>query len=328
MLCVIFYIFGLVTVQAALSARANPDMVPEFHRQMSLYFSSTLAAMTSMYMAACDGVSSDFMYQMLMMNGAFYGMPFLVDIAVINIVASNVLTGIFVEQVMSLMKPDREQIAAAWAKQKQESLTEIQELVQLIDSDLSGTISWDEFQHDLKDPLIASYFHYFNVDVNDTEMFFDGIFIILVSNALTRALVTMYGAGFQSAWGAVTWLYPSEIATQAGKEKCCTASASLQYSATIIICFVISVLNALDKSALYFTFEGLNIIKRYVRRVFITDDCNEFMPNLLNFITGVINSDDLSLRISRETLPYSKILRVINKNLVENCFNMFVEFTI
>ena len=223
MLCVIFYIFGLVKVQAAISARANPDMDPELHRQMSVYFGSTFTAMTSMYMAAFIGVPSEFMYQMLTTNGAFYGMALLADIAFINIVASNVLADIFVEQVMSLMKPDREQIAAAWAKQKQESLTEMQQLAQLIDSDLSGTISWDEFQHDLKDPLIVSYFHYFNLDVNDAEMFFGGIFIIMESNALTLALVIMYGSGFQSAWGAVPLLYPSEIVTQAEKEKCCTA---------------------------------------------------------------------------------------------------------
>ena len=80
------YIFGLVTVQAAISVRVNPDVDPELHRQMSVYFGSTFTAMTSMYMAAFGGVPSDFVYKMLTTNGAFYGMAFLVDIAFINIV--------------------------------------------------------------------------------------------------------------------------------------------------------------------------------------------------------------------------------------------------
>merc|ERR1711957_203051 len=64
------------------------------------------------------------------------------------------------------------------------------------------------------------------------------------------------------------------------------------------------------------------IMKLYVRRVLITDDFEGMMPRYLNFVRGIVDSDDIPLNVNREQLQQLKLMKVIQRRLVRKVLDM------
>ena len=70
-----------------------------------------------------------------------------------------------------------------------------------------------------------------------------------------------------------------------------------------------------------FNSERKNKIKLYVQKVFISDECDEIMPNWLRFVPGVVDSQDISLNISREMLQNNPVIEKIKKGITNKVLN-------
>jgi len=92
-----------------------------------------------------------------------------------------------------------------------------------------------------------------------SSMLLGGGAVMANSSSIVLVLILVYGAGFQLAWGSVPWIYPSEIFSQAEKDKCCTISASLQYISNTVICGITPFINTFPPYVLFFTFGTFNI---------------------------------------------------------------------
>jgi len=95
-----------------------------------------------------------------------------------------------------------------------------------------------------------------------------------------------------------------------------TAEGEIEFKAILFV----------PRAAAYDLFENYygrsSALKLYVRRVLITEEFEELMPRYLNFIRGVVDSDDLPLNVSREQLQQLKMIKVMSKKLVRKVIDM------
>ncbi len=90
---------------------------------------------------------------------------------------------------------------------------------------------------------------------------------------------------------------------------------TIHYNAEGVISYKALVYLPTNQPMDLFNADRKNKIKLYVQKVFITDECEDIIPNWLRFIPGVVDSQDISLNISREMLQNNPIINKIKKGL-------------
>lgn len=173
MLVFIFYIFGLIAMQGVSNyLMAEPAVSQEMAEAMLRNFGTMQKSMLTMYKTGTGGADWEAFYDILEQAGTFYAVTYLFFTCFFHISVFNVLTGMFVERVMKLAEPDHDQNVMEWRKERQAQQYEVKKLCKLMDSDNSGTISWEEFEGHLSDERVSAYFASLELDIKHAEMFF------------------------------------------------------------------------------------------------------------------------------------------------------------
>lgn len=73
-------------------------------------------------------------------------------------------------------------------------------------------------------------------------------------------------------------------------------------------------------------YEKKSIVKLYVRKVLINDEFEDLLPKYLNFLRGIVDSDQLPLNVNRENLHEEKMLKVIGNKLHKKAIDMLMSF--
>jgi len=177
MLILIFYIFGLVFVQGVSNYLIDPDLQgnqdPVMVDLLLSEFGRVERAILTLYKASTGGDDWNVFFQIVKQTGFLYSGLFIFFIAFSQIALLNILTAIFVQNAMKLARPDKEAQAYEKLTNDLSEFEELRHIMKMMDANQSGTLSADEFEHEIKAGKLGEKLAVLGLNVKDAASFFN-----------------------------------------------------------------------------------------------------------------------------------------------------------
>lgn len=170
-LCIVLYIFAILLTQLCSDfIKENPDaaIVP----QAKLYFGSMGSSFYSLVQAMLDGLSWGVLSDTLFEVGFLPTTLFFSFLTFVMLAVMNVITGVFVDNALSVSKVNRENMVGKEKKLAEALLVQLRDLFHEMDSDGSGAISMEEMKALWEDPAVAAYFSGLGLELSDAVNLF------------------------------------------------------------------------------------------------------------------------------------------------------------
>jgi len=154
-------------VEAIPQQQVSDNLVTDIQKS----FGSVQVATFSLFKCISGGDWTTY-YEIVEPTGWFNAVVFLVYILFVWLSVTNIITCIFVEKAMKLAQPDVDELLFEKRKEEIESAEELQNLFDSIDTNQSGSVTWEEFEKFMTDERVTSYLEVNGLDINDAYMFF------------------------------------------------------------------------------------------------------------------------------------------------------------
>jgi len=177
MLGLILFVFALFFVQQMamhLSDSELFDESPLFKRQRK-YFRSVQVAMATLSMCTTGGKDWEEVFELVVPLGLFSTVAFVFYIAFFTFAVMNILTGIFVENALSLCKPSEIEALTMRKRQDEQEAEELFLILETLDGDGDGCMSMDEFRQVMTNDRVVHMLKKLGVDIKDAELFFSTV---------------------------------------------------------------------------------------------------------------------------------------------------------
>jgi len=172
-LILLMYLFGICIMQGIINHIDKNNEPSDVLTSIDTVFGSVGVTMQTLFMSVTNGLSWRECVKVLDRIGVAYIMFFLFYVGFVQICVLNIVTGVFVDTVHQMYRPEREEIVQRELSKRKQVLQLIRTVFEEADEDCSGTITWEEFEECISDENIIMYLSSLEIDITQAREIFD-----------------------------------------------------------------------------------------------------------------------------------------------------------